>query len=120
VLDPTADERGRQESGHQQGGGRVVVDDLEMRRAGVVPRRREHERDAAVRIGDGLEVGECALDHGVVEASDLREDLERERGGRRLAHRSAQVGLERVAEPAVGVAVGTQRFDNGVGGAVTE
>src|SRR6266540_256889 len=81
---------------------------------------RQHEREAAVRGGDAGEVVAGPGDHRVVEGVDLVQHPQGRLHGRGLAHRPAEVGLQRVAEAAVGVLVGTQRGHHWRGGTATE
>jgi hypothetical protein len=58
--------------------------------------------------------------HRIAEAIDLVEDAQRRVDGQGLAQRPAQIGLERVAEAAIGVLVGAQRREHGLGRAALE
>ena len=76
---------------------------------------RERERQAAVGKCDGVQV--VAQLHCVRrgDGSDVGKDLERVPGSGGLALRRAQVGLEAVPVAAVGVAVGAQGREDGLG-----
>jgi hypothetical protein len=74
--------------------------------------RGHHERHPTVRLGDRGQPRGRAGDHRLVQPADLVQHLERMERGGRLALGSANVGLERVAEPAIGVAVGAQRVEH--------
>jgi hypothetical protein len=73
-------------------------------------------RDAAVGRGDRRHERARVAGHVAVRRAGLVEDLQRVERRRRLAAGAAQVGLERVAEAAVRVAVAAQRVDHGLSG----
>ncbi len=71
------------------------------------------EGHAAVGTGDRRDPGGRVGDDGSVERPDLGEDVQRVERGSRLAVGIAHVGLEGVAEAAVGVAVGAEGVQHG-------
>jgi hypothetical protein len=75
-------------------------------------RRGQRERHSSIRLGDGRDPSRGPADHRVVERSDLGEHRERVERRGRLARRGTDVRLERVAEPAVRVAVGPKRVED--------
>ena len=72
----------------------------------------EDERHPAVPIGDRSDPGPGALDHRIIERSHLGQDLESRQRRSRLALRGADVGLQGMAETAVGITVGAERFED--------
>ncbi len=86
----------------------------------VVLEAGQHGRDAAVWLGDLRDPGARVAGELAVRRAGLAEDLERVQRRRRLAARAAQVGLQRVAEAAVRVAIAAQRLDDRPGRPVGE
>ena len=72
----------------------------------------QHGRDSAVWLGDLRDPAARVAGQPAVRGAGLVEDLEGVERRRRLAARAAQVGLQRVAEAAVRVAIATQRLDD--------
>ncbi len=106
--------------GGQEVAGRVGHDRHEGSRRTVAPAGTDRRRERAVRRGDGRQVAAHAFHalagaarHGVQDAQGVG-------GVQRPADRAAQIGLQRVAVPAVLVAVGVQRGLHGVCGGATE
>ena len=76
--------------------------------------RGQHERHTAVRLGDRGDPRGRAGDQRVVERLDAREHVEGVEHRGRLARGIADVGLEGMTEPAVGIAVGAQCVEDRV------
>src|SRR4029453_6719314 len=85
-----------------------------------VCRAWQGEGDPTLGPTDLREVVADVGDHRVVEAIRLVEGLERVLDGEWLAARLAQIGLEGVAESAVGILVWAKRSDHGVRRPITE
>ena len=64
--------------------------------------------------------GACIARQLAVGRAGLAQDLQRVQRWRGLAVRAAQIGLQRVAEAAVGVAIAAQRLDDRPGGPIGE
>ena len=97
-------------------GDRGGVGGLPPRAARMALDGRQAERDAAARGRSTLPSQSAAPRIiGVVVDADLVEDLHGRVDPDRLAVRRAHVGLDRVAEPAVGVAMGAQGLHDRLG-----
>ncbi|BFO15874.1 hypothetical protein SHKM778_22620 [Streptomyces sp. KM77-8] len=77
-------------------------------------------REGAVRRGDGRQIAAHVLRAASAATPHRVQHTQRAGGVQRLADRSAQIGFERVAVPAVLVAVGVQRRLHRTGGAAPE
>src|SRR6185295_12590800 len=90
------------------------------RRVRVVLEAGEYEWDAAIVICDRDEPGAGLAAHLAVRGSGLVQDVEGVQRRRRLAAWATQIGLERMAEAPVGVAVAAQRIEHRLGRTVGE
>ena len=102
VVDARAQQHGERARGGDQ---HAVLALLPPRRVRVGPLARERQGHSALVGGHGLQVVGHLAGQVLADAAGLLEDLQRHVDVRRLARRPTAVGLERVAEAAVGRAV---------------
>jgi len=74
----------------------------------------QHERHAAVGIGDARDPGGGIGDHWIVERVDLGKHVEGVERRDGLALGGSHVGLQRVTEAAIGIAIGAERVEDGL------